>query len=241
MWTRAELKTRAKEVLKGSYWKAFLVSLVIASAGGGSGGGGSYGRSFNSGSADHGIGSQYVPIIIAVVMFIIVIALAFRIFLGYPLEVGGRRYFSRSAQNDVNLNYLGFGFGKGIYMDVIKTMFRRSLQNWLWYLLLIIPGIIKYYAYSMVPYILGDNPNIGSKRAIELSKQMTDGQKMMMWVLDLSFLGWYLLGLLACCIGVLFVMPYENATKGELYLVLRQNALDQGWTSEEELQLNSSI
>ena len=89
----------------------------------------------------------------------------------------------------------------------------------------------------MVPYILSDNPNIGYERAVELSIEMTAGEKMDMWVLDLSFIGWYLLGTLLFLVGVLFVMPYENATKAELYLVLRQNALERGLCSYEELNL----
>jgi uncharacterized membrane protein len=87
----------------------------------------------------------------------------------------------------------------------------------------------------MVPYILADNPNIGSKRAIELSRNMTMGHKWDMFVLDLSFIGWYLLGLLALGVGILFVMPYENATNAELYLVLRNNATTSGYCSSGEL------
>jgi len=62
-----------------------------------------------------------------------------------------------------------------------------------------------------------------------------------MWVLDLSFIGWYLLGALLFLVGVLFVMPYENATKAELYLVLRKNALDNGLCSYEELGLKPTL
>ncbi|MBZ9687011.1 DUF975 family protein [Clostridium estertheticum] len=46
----------------------------------------------------------------------------------------------------------------------------------------------------MAPYILSDNPCIGRNRALELSYKMTDGDKMNMWTLDLSFIGLYLLG-----------------------------------------------
>lgn len=56
-----------------------------------------------------------------------------------------------------------------------------------------------------------------------------------MWVLDLSFIGWLLLGSLACGMGVLFVNPYVHATHAQLYLVLRTAALDSGLTSLEEL------
>jgi uncharacterized membrane protein len=65
---------------------------------------------------------------------------------------------------------------------------------------------------------------------------MTHGHKFRMFVLDLSFLGWILLGLLALGIGVLFVQPYINATKAELYLELRHHALVYNLTTEHELQ-----
>jgi len=89
----------------------------------------------------------------------------------------------------------------------------------------------------MVPYILADNPNIGVMKAITLSNEMTNGHKFDMFVLDLSFIGWYFLGALALGIGVLFVMPYENATNAELYLVLRKEALKNNLCTAEDLLL----
>lgn len=89
----------------------------------------------------------------------------------------------------------------------------------------------------MFPYILAENPNIGVKRAIELSNKMTDGHKFEMFILDLSFIGWCLLGVLACGIGIIFVFPYQNATNAKLYLVLRNNALSRYWCDYSELLL----
>jgi hypothetical protein len=250
MWSRELLKDRAKAVLKVSYWKAFLVSLIIAIVGGGNHGSFNYNNNFGNHNSIHGTGwfwgqnTELFPFLILFIVIIIIIAifaLAFRIFLGYPLEVGGRRYFVQASQNHINLNCLGYGFDKEKYFDIVTTMLWRGFLNFLWYLLLIIPGIIKAYAYAMVPYILADNPNIGYKRAVELSIDMTEGEKMDMFVLDLSFIGWYLLGTLLLLVGVLFVMPYENATKAELYLVLRQNALERGLCSCEELKLTPPL
>lgn len=244
MWTRRDLKTRAKTVLKTSYWQAFLVSLIIGIAGGN----GSPSFNWNAGSLDFGSspalfggGDMTALIIWAVVLsivgFIMLLVLAFRIFLGYPLEIGGRKYFIQSQQEMVDMNLIGFAFNRARYWEIIKSMFWRALMNFLWYLLLIIPGIVMAYAYRMVPYILADNPNIGYKRALKLSTEMTRGHKFRIFVLDLSFIGWILLGVLALFIGVLFVMPYINATNAELYLVLRQNAIDKGLCSQEELSL----
>jgi len=247
MWTRSKLKTRAKAILRISYWKAFLVSLVIAFVGGSSGSSFNFNWNFGGGNSrstpgnftDSGEMWPYFILGILIALIVFLLVLAFRIFLGYPLEVGGRRYFIQSAQNNFDLNSLGYAFEKPRYFDIIKAMLWRGFLNLLWYLLLFIPGIVMSYAYKMVPYILADNPNIGYKRAVELSRKMTDGEKFAMLILDLSFIGWYLLGVLALLVGTLFVMPYENATKAELYLVLRQNAIDNGICSQEELMLNS--
>ena len=243
MWIRKDLKTRAKDVLRVSYWKAFVVSLIIAFVGGNTSGQ-SFSFTWNSGNTQTQMNSQneifpYMILVILGALLVFLLILAFRIFLGYALEVGGRRFFILAAQNNVDLNSLGYAFEKHKYFNILKTMLWRAFLNFLWYLLLIIPGIVKSYAYRMVPYILADNPNIGYKRAVELSVKMTDGEKFDIFVLDLSFIGWYILGILALLIGTLFVMPYVNATNAELYLVLRQNALDNGKCSYEELNLNT--
>ncbi|RJE88418.1 DUF975 family protein [Paenibacillus sp. 1011MAR3C5] len=245
MWERKELKDNAKYVLRTTYWKAFLVSLILGFVGGGAG---IPNVNFNYRSSDSSFDSQagwidwglLAPILALAAGFIIVViflALGFRIFLGFPLEVGSMKFFKRAAEQDANLNHLGYAFNGQRYMDVVGAMLWRGFLNFLWYLLLIIPGIVKSYAYSMVPFILANNPNIGYKRAVELSNQMTRGHKFRIFVLDLSFLGWIFLGLLACGVGVLFVMPYINATKAELYLALRKEALERNLTTGEELRL----
>ena len=245
MWSRKFLKYKAKEVLKVSYLKAFLVSLIMVIGGAEYSGSFGYNWNFTNRNSHYGfnwfLGQStgmfpfWNTFLKSIIIFLILFVLVFRIFLGYSLEVGGRRYFVQSAQNDRDMSYIGYGFGKERYLNIIKTMLWRSILNFLCCLLLIIPGIVKAYAYIMVPYILADNPNIGYKRAVELSNKMTEGEKVDMWVLDLSFIGWYLLGTLLFRVGVLFVMPYENATKAELYLVLRKNAIDHGLCSYEEL------
>jgi hypothetical protein len=240
MWFRAELKERAKKVLRGTYWSAFGVSIVIALAGGGNGWGGGSSGSRNSRNSynwnvhnDRFINWQ----IISIILLVIAVLIAIRIFIGYALEVGGRRYFVQSAQYRDNKGCFSFGFDQENYASIVKTMLVTGILIFLWTLLLIIPGIIKAYAYRMVPYILADNPKIGVREAISLSNKMTMGHKFDMFVLDLSFIGWYLLGAVALGIGVLFVMPYENATNAELYLVLRKNALESNMCSYEDLSL----
>ncbi|KRF03708.1 hypothetical protein ASG89_02815 [Paenibacillus sp. Soil766] len=249
-WSRKELKSRAKQVLRTSYWKAFLVSLLLAVVGGGvpscnwnSNSGSS--SSINFGNLDLGMGGDISDGVGALILVIIVIvaivvglaAIAFSIFVLNPFKVNAQQYFKQASQGDVDMHYLLYVFGKGRYLGAVAAMFWSGLLNFLWYFLLVIPGIVKSYAYSMVPYILGDNPTIGRKRAVQLSNQMTRGHKWRIFVLDLSFIGWFLLGALALGVGVLFVLPYYNSTKAELYMVLRQQALYDGLSNAEELNL----
>jgi uncharacterized membrane protein len=70
---------------------------------------------------------------------------------------------------------------------------------------------------------------------------MMDGNKFALFVLELSFLGWFLLGLLAFGVGILFVGPYVYATEAQLYLVLRDTAIDQGYCTAEDLNLNNDF
>lgn len=101
-------------------------------------------------------------------------------------------------------------------------------------LVLSIPLLIKTYSYRMTPWVLADNPRIGFRRALKLSRQMMRGNKFELFVLDLSFLGWYLLGLLAFVIGTWFVRPYHQATIAELYAILRKNTVSQGLATMED-------
>ena len=81
--------------------------------------------------------------------------------------------------------------------------------------------IIKTYEYYMVEYLLCENPDINWRDALAQSKEMMRGNKWATFVLELSFLGWFLLGFLVCCVGTLFIQPYYNATLAQLYLKLR--------------------
>lgn len=96
---------------------------------------------------------------------------------------------------------------------------------------------IKSISYSMTPFILTDNPHIGYARALRLSIEMTHGQKWHIFVLNLSFIGWSLLSALTLFVGVVFLMPYIYATHAELYVKLRENAINDGLCHPAELNL----
>ena len=87
----------------------------------------------------------------------------------------------------------------------------------LWSLLLLIPGIMASYRYSMVFYILCDNPEISAMEALNRSKEMMIGSKWKLFCLHLSFIGWGLLGILTLGIGYLWLTPYIYGSVANFY------------------------
>lgn len=108
------------------------------------------------------------------------------------------------------------------YWRIFTTMFLQGLYTALWTLLLIVPGIIKTYSYSMTPYILKDNPDMRNNEAIEKSMAMMNGHKMDLFLLDLSMIGWHILSILTLGIGYLFLLPYIYTTHAHFYEDLKK-------------------
>ena len=178
----------------------------------------------------------------------------FSIWVTGTLAVGARRYFLESRVRDnISIAAAFYPFGRGRWWKVTRGMLLRSIQLLLW-TFTIIGFPVKYYAYRMVPYILAENPDAGAGEAILLSRQMMRGQKWRCFLLDLGFyLRWTLLpavaasvvgtavgialGKVALCqalasaavglLGLLFVNGYRSGAYTELYIVLRQKALEE--------------
>lgn len=103
------------------------------------------------------------------------------------------------------------------FWAAFKVTFLTSLFTALWSLLFVIPGIVKSISYSMAMYILAENPEIGALEAINRSKAMTNGHKMELFVLALSFIGWCILGGITFGIAYIWIIPYMSATMANFY------------------------
>lgn len=93
-----------------------------------------------------------------------------------------------------------------------------ALFIFLWSLLLWVPGIIAAYRYAMAPYLMAQNPDLGIREAVNMSKQMMPGRKGSLFCLHLSFIGWGLLAALTFGIGFLWLTPYTKAAETAFYL-----------------------
>ncbi len=244
IWDRPSLKQYAKEALKNFYWKAVLATLICSILSGMSMLGNRVNfdfdmdEFFNVNGRFHGL-DEHVSVAVLSVLFIVlliafVIGSLYSIFVSNPLSVGHNRFYMESRFAPTDIGRVFSGFTGGNYSKTVKTLFIRDLKIWLWSLLFVIPGIIKAYEYSMMPYILAENPSISTERAFQLSKEMTRGRKWDLFVFDLSFFGWQILASILV-IGNIFLNPYIAASKTELYLWIRYDALYNGLADNREL------
>lgn len=223
MWTRAELKDRAKVALSHAYWKLVLVGLIASVVGTG------YSSSINFNVSEETspdifstLGAM-LPAFFGIAFVGIIIGILVAVFIINPLEVGTNRFFLKSLSEDTEIKELLYAFDHG-YMNIVKVLFMRDLKVFLWSLLFLIPGIVKSYEYRMIPYLLAENPELTEEEAFRLSKQMMYEQKLDAFVLDLSFIGWDLLsGITLGLVGIFYVQPYVNLTRAALYDALSVN------------------
>lgn len=261
MWTRKELKERAKEALKRNYWKIVLVSLIGMLIGGGLGssgisGGGSDIRDMASDNVKEHFtehenddvdweGAEAVLddiqmdirpqdivavafsviVVLIVAAIVLAIGIALDVLLLNPVQVGINRFMVKSLDDTARIAEVGYTFDHN-YKNGVKVMFFKDLYVVLWSLLFIVPGIYKAYQYRMVPYILGENPDMTYQEVLQRSKDMMDGQKWDAFVLDLSFILWHMLGGITCGLAEIFyVAPYVNLTDAALYSRLSRKDL----------------
>ena len=161
---------------------------------------------------------------------VILIVLVAKVFVGNLLKMGGYRFYILNQTAQPGIGTLLDGFRSGHYVNIVLTMFLRDLFTTLWSLLLVVPGIVKHYEYLMVPYIIAENPAMDYKEAFQISKQMMDGEKMEAFIMDLSFLGWYLLSAVTCgLLAIFYVNPYVQASFAEMSTFNKQKAYQEGY------------
>lgn len=110
---------------------------------------------------------------------------------------------------------------KKSFVNSFLAILLTKIFTMLWSLLFIIPGIIKSFAYAMTPYIIAEDPEIDAMAAIDKSQEMMRGHKMELFLLHLSFIGWYLLAGLTFGVGFIFLLPYVKTAEANFYVELR--------------------
>ena len=186
-----------------------------------------------SGRWDMAVGSffLYIPIVLSLVygpmqyplfklsasMIILLVGGAF---------VLGITTFSLAIARKEEANLEMFFSGFNYFVKALVLFLLTILFVFLWTLLLIIPGIIAAFSYSLVFYIMADDPNIDAMEAIDKSKKMMYGYKWKFFCLCLRFFGWILLGFLTLGIGFLWIIPYLFVCYAKFYEDIKANFVE---------------
>lgn len=162
------------------------------------------------------------------VLLCLLAAFIYLIFIFFVIQtflVASRRVFLEGrVYQELSFYRIFYLFRIHKFMNVVKAMAVLFVFKFFW-TLTIVGGIIKYYSYRMVPYLLAENPDLKPLQAISLSRRMMDGHKWECFLLDLSFLGWGLLSLISFgLVGIFYLNPYKLATISEFYVGLRDQA-----------------
>ena len=145
------------------------------------------------------------------------------IFFYSPLEYSlSRAYLGLMEGKRVKFSTFAIGYtdawGKSILLSFLTWIFTI-----LWSLLFVIPGIIKAYSYRMAFLILADNPELSANEALQKSKEMMKGHKLDLFILDLSFIWWFLLVAITFGVASIYVAPYIGATQANFYESLKED------------------
>lgn len=163
------------------------------------------------------------PAFWAIMGTVFAVALAFGLVLGVAFFILGSIISPGYAKFNLNLvdgenADLGdlFKYFK-YWKNVVLANLLRSVYIFLWSLLCFIPGIIATYTYAMVPYIMAENPELTAREACDKSKEMMDGNRLRLFCLTFSFIGWAILCAFTCGIGNIVLTAYIEAAIADFY------------------------
>lgn len=248
-----EVKQRAWNGLRGCYWNALVLAVLTNILMGIASGvvsriqeviakvislsiGVDMEQYFESLKGSMRIEDIMTAFVIIAVIFLTSIFIGFAVntFANEPILVGQKKSYMELRRGNFNIDCVCNGFTKN-YKNVVKASALKWMYITIGMLLFYIPGIIFTYRYMMVPYILAENPDIDPQRALSISRLMMKGNKFRAFFFQLSFIGWWLLGAMACFLGGIFVIPYYTMAETELYYELRNQAVASGYVLEAEL------
>ncbi len=155
-----------------------------------------------------------------VIEMIVGVAGCFSLIIAGALYYGLAKYFLKlSRGNEPGFDGMFDGFSDDFTGNLILYLM-QFLFVFLWSCIPIVGiffGVIKQISYSMCMYIKADHPEYDWKTCIDESIRIMEGNKWRYFCLQLSFIGWMLLSLLTCGLGMFWVTPYMQAANANFY------------------------
>ena len=215
-----DYRAKAREALKGKWKHASIAGLIAGILGATilyQGYVGSSAQSATEGSLE---GFSFELILATIGIFAVVGAVM--ILIGSLVGLGYAK-FNLSLYEEETADFKMIFSERKRYKDCFALYVMQFVIISIGSLLLAFPGLIAFYAYSMAPYIMVENPEMSAKQAMKASRAMMKGNKWKLFCLTFSFIGWDLLATLTLGIGNLFVCPYVEAAGAAFYRELKAN------------------
>lgn len=215
-----DFRQSAREALKGKWKQAGIAGLIAGILGGNI-----LYKGYATGSTTNVAGENieqfsFEVIIIALVMIVVVSAVM--ILIGSLVGLGYAKFNLSLFQGEEADVKQVFSERKR-YKDCFVLYLLQIIYITIGSICLVIPGIIAFYAYSMAPYIMVENPELSAKEAMKASKELMKGNKWRLFCLSFSFIGWDILAALSFGIGHIVLCPYVEAAGAAFYRAIKEN------------------
>jgi len=225
LYSSGDIKREAKVQLKGNWKQAVLLALIPVA----------FSVIFISltaqNAANQSFGERLFSVLINIVQAFLTTGVAYSF-----LDFLRRRDYAIQPLQDIVQVFRGKYFSNLFLLKVVKYLF-----TFLWTLLLIIPGIVKSYAYSQAEFIYkdtvdrtGEQPD--ARACLDESQRLMKGHKMDLFVLDLSFLGWIVLSVLTFGLLNLWLTPYTSMSR----MVFYENISEGHYSDNERTEMHQS-
>ena len=207
---------KAREALRGNWVTAVLVCLVAGILSG---------TSFDVDINFDLSGGQpiqvtlppeYLGTALPILTILAAVAVVAGLILGGVMEIGKARYHLNLIDGAAaRFDDLFTAFPQ--FLSALVMNLVRQVLVALGTLLLVIPGVMLVFSYAAAPYIMAQDPECEGLEALRRSRELMKGNRMDLFLLDLSFIGWDLLSLLTLGIGSLFLNPYKEAARASFF------------------------
>ena len=232
---RGHLKELARKQLRRKYWPALLVCMIVLFLSSATQGVERVPFTL-IGFITRIISFQSeLQLLVATLIFIIII----QIFITGPIIVGSSNFFIKEIDREGQIKDLFFAFRTKFFWNIISTMFIYTLiilgaigiplminlffirgghrLPLILFVPLLLVGIRWSYRFRFVPYFIAQYPHLSSRKSLRISMNLTEWKAFKLLCIDLSFIGWYIVGSLLFGLGVFLVRPYHEATVAHAY------------------------
>ena len=215
-----DFRESARQALKGKWKQASTAGLIAGILGANI-----LYKGYTTGSTSNAAGENlehfsFQIIIIALAMIMVVSAVM--ILIGSLVGLGYAK-FNLSLFQEEEADVKQVFSERKRYKDCFALYLLQIIYITVGSICFVIPGIIAFYAYSMAPYIMVENPELSAKEAMKASKELMKGNKWRLFCLSFSFIGWDILAALSFGIGHIVLCPYVEAAGAAFYRAIKEN------------------